>query len=122
MTAADCATVPRCAFYLRTQVTDDPTYRYERIEISSPRGDGLLPTPNPPAVGDLILLSDSFRRTGGMFRVIERAWLHAQFGSADWPYTSAHAQNGPTLEVIVEPTEGPFVNVAPSGDEEVTEP
>lgn len=111
--ATDFATAPRCSFYERIQVTADPTYRYEKIEIASSRNDGVLRTPYPPAVGDLITLYDRLRKAGGTYRVIERAWSHASFGSTNWPLGLKDAHVGPMLDVVVEPTVGPFVNEAP---------
>lgn len=108
------ATAPQCSFYVRTQVTNEPTYRYDHIEISSPESDGKLRTPWPPSVGDTIQLYDSLRRIGGVYRVIERSWLHSSYGSANWPYvrTQAGPAVGPLLDIVVEPSTGLFVNEA----------
>jgi hypothetical protein len=118
---ADAAFPPvQCAFYVREQVTDAPTYRYERIWMRDKAGDGHLATPYPPLVGDLIDLIDQDTVPGGVFQVVQRSWSHAQLGSAYWPYTSRYPEAGPTLEIIVERAEGLFhdeAELAEDGDD-----
>jgi hypothetical protein len=106
----------RCNFYLRLTITDAPTYRYRAILISNPESGGIL-TIHPPAIGDLIGLWDQFRKEGGTYRVIERCWQHAGWGSISWPYTENRPIVGPALDVIVIPFEGPFVQEAEGDDD-----
>jgi hypothetical protein len=58
---------------------------------------GQLITDHPPAIGDLINLDgqttdpaanddDAAVKVSGSFRVIDRRWLPASFGSTAWPY------------------------------------
>lgn len=105
----------RCAFYARSRVSDTPgAFRFDSIGIETPEGFGRLPTQHPPAVGDLISLSGQrvnavgeVEQVDGMFRVVERQWLHPEYGSRDWP-RGGPAHRGPLLDVIVEAAEGAF--------------
>lgn len=117
MTAPEYA-APRCQFYERIAV-EGGGYRYESISINGPGGYGRFVTLHPPATGDLISLWDAVEKRGGVFRVVERAWHHPSFGSADWPYGERTSKEGPLLDIIVEPADGPFVDeVAREDDEE----
>lgn len=107
---------PRCQFYERVEV--EGGYRYDQINVNGPTGFDPLVTPHPPAVGDLIHLWDAYKKRGGTFRVVERAWHHSSYGSTDWPYGSPVSKEGPLLDIIVEAAVGPFVDEAPSEDEE----
>jgi hypothetical protein len=107
-TAALWAAAPRCAFYIRTQVTDAPTYRYDAVDLAA-YGHWLV-TPVPPAAGDLVHLFDRSTKTGGTYRVIGRAWSYSSYGSAAWPLGQLQPSQGPVLDVIVEAADGPFVN------------
>ena len=106
---------PRCQFYERVKV--EGGYRYNMISINGPGGYGRFVTPHPPAVGDLISLWDAHEKRGGVFRVVDRAWLHSSYGSTDWPYGSPASKEGPLLDVVVEAAEGPFVDEVPGEDE-----
>jgi hypothetical protein len=109
----------RCSFYVRIQVTDEPTFRYAPVRLDSPMGHGYLVTVHPPMVGDLISLYDHQAHAGGAYRVIDRSWTHSSYGSANWPHVEDRPRVGPMLDVIVEAAEGPFVaQVASSEDEE----
>ncbi|WP_019059995.1 hypothetical protein [Streptomyces prunicolor] len=108
--------LPRCSFYERTPV--EGGYRYEKISIKSPRGDTHMVTGHPPLVGDLIYLRDMVKERGGQFRVIDRSWLHSSWGSTSWPYDQPASSVGPLLDIVVEATEGPFVNEVPGVEEE----
>ncbi len=104
-----------CHFYVRVPVGDQ--FRYDRVNVSGPQGDSTLHTEYPPLVGDLIHLYDK-QGHQGQFRVIERAWMHSSWGSFNWPYGEPRSKVGPTLDLIVEPADGLFVNEAPTPDEE----
>jgi len=101
-----------CAFYFKTLVSDKPTWRYTKIHINGPRGDGRLRTRTPPAIDDRIHLWDDTTKSGGMFAVRERAWLHSSFGSSNWPMTEPQSRMPPSLDVIVVKTNGLFVSEA----------
>lgn len=123
LTSADSVweAAPQCAFYVRTQVTDDPpTYRYDMVNVRGDKwGDsGRLVTPHPPMVGDQIWLNDSNNTLTGQYKVIERDWAHAAYGSGNWPLGSPHPKVGPSLHIIVVPGEGLFRDEAPVPDEE----
>lgn len=106
---------PRCGFYIRTVVSTDPLlYEYEKVALNGPQGTGNLVTSTPPAIGDLIHLWDTYKKTGGTFRVLERSWGHAEYGSVTWPYGEPEPKEGPLLHIIVEKSKGPFVNEAPN--------
>jgi hypothetical protein len=108
-----------CVFNVRTEVTDAPTYRYDQIVVSGPRGDGYLQTPHPPQIGDQIYLYDQ-RGNGprGEFRVIARSWHHASWGSANWPILDAHATEPSRLDVLLEPCDGIFADEEPDGEDD----
>lgn len=110
---------PQCTFYIRKQVTSDPaTYDYAQVYLRGGPlgGGGSLDTPHPPMAGDLIWLQPD-RSPGGCYRVIERAWQHAAYGSANWPFGVRRTAVGPILTIVVEPDDGPFRDEAP-GDSE----
>lgn len=112
-------TTPRCAFHVRTTVSDGPppTYHYEQVHLSGWDHDGRLHTPHPPQVGDLIFLWDDLKKNGGYYRVIERSWLHAAYGSTDWPHAEMSPKKGPLVDIVVEPAEGIFRGEAPGEDD-----
>lgn len=110
---------PRCRFYVRTQVTDAPTYRYDSVWLPDTwTRDGCLVTPNPPAVGDLIQLWGDDEAHRGFFEVVARAWLHPAYGSANWPYGQPDPAVGPELIATVVPADGPFRDEAEDDEEE----
>ncbi|MBD3004815.1 hypothetical protein [Streptomyces sp. 5-10] len=99
-----------CSFYVRTP-SEDGKYHYDRLSVKGRHGDGNLHTFHPPHTGESISLRDefgNFNTTG--FRVIHRDWLHSSYGSVNWPYMYEGPKEGPRLNVIVEPFEGPFEN------------
>jgi hypothetical protein len=106
---------PRCSFYIRTRVSDAPTYTYDKVSQSGP--DGSLTILTPPSIGDLVHLADRLTGYSDTCRVIDRAWWHVQYGSVSWPYGQAQPSQGPILHIIVEATEGPFPHEAPEPDE-----
>jgi len=93
---------PMCSFYVRTLVSDTPTYRYERLDNVGK--DRYLNTPHPPLIGDLIHLG------GGTYRVVDRAWGHSTYGSFNWPLGAKESTVGPLLDFSVESADGLFVN------------
>lgn len=115
----DPAQFPQCRFYVRTQVSDDPLlYRYEPVIVRDYEGSGASHLRHPPAIGDLIGLAGNTKPTRGVFRVIDRSWFHADYGSASWPFGNAEPVDGPLLDLIVVPADGLFVNEAPSEEDE----
>jgi hypothetical protein len=112
---------PQCSFYVRVPVTTDPaTYRYNHVYVrGGPHGaGGILVTPHPPAVGDIIWLHDESGDHTGCHRVIERCWQHPAYGSAHWPHQSRRTTVGPILTIIVSPAVGPFRDEAEEVDNE----
>lgn len=117
-------TVPveaRCGFYRRTKVTDAPTYRYDMIWVDG-WDPGRLVMPHPPAVGDLIYLN---HRCGpgeedltGNYVVVTRSWIVVSYGSGAWPYGEPHPNEGPLLNIIIEPAKGPFLDKAEGDPDE----
>lgn len=97
----------QCCFYVRTPAAEPGTYYYDTRMVRNGSHDGMLNTAYPPHVGDLIHL-DFIASTGGTFRVLQRAWRHSSYGSANWPVGNAEPAVGPFLDVIVEAADGPF--------------
>lgn len=98
---------PQCSFYVRSPV-ESGGYYYDHVSVGGYQADGCLWTSHPPQVGDIIHLWDQNTKSGGQYRVIERAWMHSSYGSANWPYGQAEPTGGPMLDVIVEAAEGLF--------------
>jgi len=111
------AAVVHCAFYVATNAGDG-LFRYQQVILSNSDHDTYLPTPHPPSVDDLIWLWDTVSKSGGQFRVIERAWHHSAYCSANWPTLEKLLRYGPRLDIIVELADGPFRNEVPSGEED----
>lgn len=111
------ASLAVCRFCVRTPAGDGQ-FTYEPVNLDSARFDGRLRTAHPPLPGDLIFLWDSIKREGGVFRVIERCWHHAGFGSTYWPVLEQFPAEGPGVDIIVEAAEGPFRDEAPNADED----
>lgn len=110
--------LPRIWPTLRTEV--EGGYTYDRLHLrAAGGGSGDLRTPHVPAIGDLIHLTDE-EHGPGTYRVVDRAWGHSAYGSADWPYAQERPSSGPIVDLIVETATGPFVNevVLPDKDEE----
>jgi hypothetical protein len=110
----------RCSFHLRTPSETHPgLFNYDQIAINSRNHDGKLHTDHPPLIGDSIYLHDlSGRIQGGLFKVIDRNWLHSSYGSVDWPITQPQPSSGPLLEILVERSEGFFQDEAPTDEDE----
>ena len=107
------STFARVKFSVRSPATAD-SWHYDRITLDSPYGGGFTPMHHPPAVGDLIVLSDKHRDDlSGVFRVVERQWVHASYGSASWPLSKPEPADGPLLDIIVEPSEGAYRDEEP---------
>lgn len=109
-----------CFFSVRTQVTPDPTYRYDRLYLREPDGGGILRTPHPPQIGDQIWLWDEHNESlRGEFRVIGRSWRHPDWGSMNWPLGKTHPAEPSHLQVMLEACDGLFIAEAPGeGDDE----
>lgn len=110
---------PRVKFAVRYP-TKDNRWRYETVDIPAYEGAVFVPMEHPPAVGDLISLwSRQGNMEGGpVFRVIERMWNHATYGSTNWPVAEQMPIVGPILDIIVEPADGLYRNEAPLPGEE----
>lgn len=102
----------RCHFYVRTQVNLGSGYRYHSIAVREPAGAGPVLLAEALAMGDLVSLRDENTQVVGSYRVIERSWLHASYGSYDWPYNAPMATTPPMLDLIVVEAEGVFRNEA----------
>ena len=105
-------TLPRCHFAVRYPAGEGK-WRYQPISIAGPGGGYTLDTAWVPQPGDLISLwdrsGDRPQPDGGpVFRVVDRLWSHASWGSANWPYGKNEPQEGPMVDIIVEPAEGPY--------------
>jgi hypothetical protein len=109
-------TITWCRFYIRTPAGEG-LFHYQPLTITAPDGQSRLPTPHPPAVGDLITLFDQITQQGGGFRVVDRCWHHASYLSMNWPVMAALPVHGPSLDVIVEPADGLFADEAPTESE-----
>jgi hypothetical protein len=118
---------PRCTFRLRVPV-DGGLFRYDDLWPTSGRlNDGEWPFLNPPDIGDTVgLWKPDWRvepkppHPHGVYRVIERDWSYASYGSGAWPYGEPAPKVGPMLTLIVEPAEGPYRNEAPADEEETS--
>lgn len=106
---------PRCSFYIRTRVTDTPTYTYHKVNQGGRNHS--LAVFTPPNIGDLVHLADGSTGYSDTCRVVDRAWWYVEYGSTCWPYGQARPLEGPRLDIIVEITEGPFLHEAPEPDE-----
>ena len=104
---------PRVKFAVRYPAGED-RWRYQTVLISSYEGGVHVAMQYPPAVGDLITLWDSDRHRralpplegGPAFRVVDRMWAHAGYGSVTWPYGQRESSEGPLMDIIVEPAGG----------------
>lgn len=105
------STLPRCIFSVRYPAGDGRWW-YQRMMIANP-GGGSIPM-EPPLIGDLISLWGDMRTQpegGPVFRVIDRCWMHASWGSGTWPYGAAEPSEGPLMDIILEPAGGrPYVD------------
>lgn len=108
---------PTCSFHERVSV-EGGLYRYlERWLSTAPPNMGSVPFLAPPSIGDTVLLWRPEAGSYGIYRIVERDWSYAAHGSAAWPYAERAPLEGPRLTLIVEPSEGPFRDEAPSGEE-----
>lgn len=109
----------RCCFYVRTPSEKHPgRFDYTVMSLNHPTGDANLYTLHPPVVGDLICLHDIAGGPSGRFKVLAREWSHASYGSTNWPLLDTHPTHGPTLYVLVEPSEDFFRDSALNDEEE----
>lgn len=109
-----------CAFYERIPVSTvdgqpviGTRYRYGRVDTGGFH-DSLMDMWmfHPPQVGDLVHLDEGYR-------VVGRSWMYSRRGSGNWPANEPMPVVGPTLALIVEREDGPFVDEAePDGSEE----
>lgn len=102
----------RCTFDVRTPAVGG-LFRYTHVSLDSPRFDGMLETFFPPAIGDLITLSHLAAGVGGAYRVVDRHWRQASYGSNLWPIGEPQPTVGPWLTVVVERDEDAIRNEAP---------
>jgi hypothetical protein len=109
-------TRPRVKFSVRRPAPGGQ-WHYETLYFQSRQGNTILPLEYPPAVGDLIVLqlqpAPAYQAGGPVFRVLERMWVHAMYGSPDWRYGEDGPRTGPLLDIIVEPAEGLYRDEAP---------
>lgn len=109
----------RCSFQVRTPSEKHPgKFDYTYISLNHPSGDANLHTLHPPAIGDLICLHDIAGGPSGRFKVIAREWSHASYGSTNWPLLDSHPTHGPTLYVLVEPSDDFYQDMAPAEEEQ----
>jgi hypothetical protein len=106
---------PRCNFAVRYPAGDD-TWRYQGVDVPTPGGGGFSEMEHPPPTGALVLLYDrSGRLDGGpYFRVVDQLWSYPAWGSVTWPYGAASPQQGPLVDIIVEPAGSPYKDEAPT--------
>jgi hypothetical protein len=74
-------------------------------------------TEHPPMPGDLISLAGRIAGGAGdvhYYRVIDRMWMHPEYGSLSWPLGEQVPSHGPDLTVFLELAEGPFADEARS--------
>jgi hypothetical protein len=83
--------LPRCMFSVRYPAGDGHWW-YQRMSIANPDGAASVAM-EPPLVGDLISLWDTHNQPEGgpVFRVVDRCWGHAAWGSVIWPYGAGNA-------------------------------
>ena len=105
-----------CAFYIRVQVSQKPTYRYTPLSIRNPRGDHMQQVDHPPSVGDFVFLHDEHAQASGSFVVVSRSWQWPSYESVSFPLGDDATITPARLVVIVEASPGPFAN------EEASEP
>jgi hypothetical protein len=107
-------TYPRCRFMARYPAGGGK-WLFRHIDMLTPEGGGRPLLEHPPAPGDLIALQGAARDEPGgpVFRVIDRMWVHPAYGSGSWPFGSPVPQQGPMLEIIVEPAEGLYADETP---------
>jgi hypothetical protein len=109
---------PRVKFAVRYPAGEG-RWHYETVMIRSWEGSVHTPMDCPPAIGDLIILYDTDRprrqlpplKGGPVFRVVDRLWSHAMYGSVTWPYGKTEPSEGPLLDIIVEPSEGVYADL-----------
>ena len=120
MSGAEWEAATSCSFYVRVQVTDVPTYRYDPVWVNGGQyGQGpQLDMPHPPAIGDLIYLVDGHNQHTGVHRVVERSWGYASYGSRAWWHGRPRPDSAPSLDIIVVPDEGPFRDDDPGEEDD----
>jgi len=108
---------PRVKYAVRYPAGDG-RYRYQSVEMASPGGSTFVPLEHLPAVGDTVSRWDSqlHRQNlpqpegGPVFAVVARHWGYVSWGSATWPYGEREPREGPLVDIIVEPAEGPYAH------------
>ena len=111
---------PHCKFAIRYPAGDGK-WRYQTVLIASYERGVHVPMAYPPAPGDLITLWDSGRHRRGqppleggpVFRVVDRMWSHAGYGSVTWPYGKSEPAEGPLVDIIVESAESVYRDETP---------
>jgi hypothetical protein len=96
-----------CRFYLRTEQPDGQ--RYELVDWG---GTFSVCLEDVPAVGDLV------HRPTVTLRVETRAWMIATRGSMDWPGNQDGPNVVPSVDLICTAAEGPFLDEAPTNEED----
>lgn len=99
-----------CWFYIRHDGADP-----ERLYVAGFEGGSNWLTDHPPVVGDLIRLfgtvsvgeDEPERKVGGVWRVVEREWMPASYGSVNWPYGQPQQVAPLMLAVSIEPAVPP---------------
>lgn len=92
----------RVQFYLREEAPDG--YTYTSIPVLGPKV-GRVEIASAPQLGDLCHLTGV-----GRVRVIQRSWMHARWGSVDWPTAEPRPVVPPLLDLIVVKADGTFVD------------
>lgn len=100
-----------CTVYERYE--KDGGFGYDQISVDGPSSRShYLYTTQPPVVGDLITLT--YKVQGypalGTYRVVERSWLYAAYGSSSWPRDQVRPVEPTMLQLIVEEAVGPFAD------------
>jgi hypothetical protein len=98
----------RCSFYVRTVDLASSRHRFTHLVPAGLSMSGLVELEHPPVIGDLIYLRDTETETSGAYRVVDRAWSHAAYGSPAWPAAQARPTNGPWVDIVLEPALGVF--------------
>jgi hypothetical protein len=100
-----------CLVYERRE--KDGGFSYDQVGVDGP-SDRFphLYTTHPPVVGDLITLTYVVQglRSVGTYRVVERSWLHAAYGSVAWPRDQVRPVEPTALHLIVEEADRPFAD------------
>ncbi|MCW2929990.1 MAG: hypothetical protein JWM19_952 [Actinomycetia bacterium] len=110
----------RCNFCVRYPAPGGK-WTFVAIRLANWWSNGAIPLWMPPSVGDLITLHPAHGQElegGPVYRVVDRMWVTAVYGSGSWPLGKAAPVEGPLMEIIVEPAPGLYADQAPSGDDD----